>query len=264
MVHNAHSSRDNYFAGYNNLKPLEEALVAGYRGLMLDSCICDGSIGEKIQNILKGDGDLGENYLGFCHTSCDAGVRSPSKVLGNIKTFLDVNRNEVLILEFEVRDNSLAELFAAIDDSGLDNYIYHTTSTDIEWPTMQSLIDANTRLLIFAHGDAIDASCSNINCPEGIFYTFDHFQQTNWNDDTCDVKGNARDGLGYFLMNHWQNNDDTDLPSQSNAEEFNTYNALVERVKKCGDRIPNIIAVDFWNIGDALEFVAEVNEKNAG
>jgi len=261
MVHNAQSSRANLFAAYNNLKPLEEALIAGYRGLMLDSCICDGSIGEKITNYFNGEGNTGENYLGFCHTSCDAGVRSPVKVLENIKTFLDVNTNEVLILEFEIIDNSLPELFAAIDDSGLDEYIYHSTSTDVEWPTMQSLIDANTRLLLFAHGDGIDSSCTEIDCPEGIYYTFDHFQQTNWNDDTCDVKGNEREGIGFFLMNHWKNND-ADLPSQSNAEEFNTYNALMDRVKKCGDRIPNIIAVDFWDVGDVLPFVAEVNEKN--
>ena len=57
MVHNAMSSKDNLFAGYNNLKAMEGALVAGYRGLMLDSCICDGSIGETVQGILKGDGD---------------------------------------------------------------------------------------------------------------------------------------------------------------------------------------------------------------
>ena len=37
MVHNAHSSKDDLFAGYNNNKNLESALVAGYRGLMLDS-----------------------------------------------------------------------------------------------------------------------------------------------------------------------------------------------------------------------------------
>ena len=37
----------------------------------------------------------GDNYLGFCHTSCDAGNRDPAMVLDNIKTFLDINRNEV-------------------------------------------------------------------------------------------------------------------------------------------------------------------------
>ena len=57
MVHNAMSSSKNLFAGYNNLEPLEQALVNGYRGLMLDSCICDGSLGETVQGFLKGEED---------------------------------------------------------------------------------------------------------------------------------------------------------------------------------------------------------------
>jgi hypothetical protein len=57
MVHNAMSSRDDLFAAYNNIQTLEKALVAGYRGLMLDSCICDGSIGEDVANAIKGVGD---------------------------------------------------------------------------------------------------------------------------------------------------------------------------------------------------------------
>ncbi|KAL7536716.1 hypothetical protein ACHAXR_007357 [Thalassiosira sp. AJA248-18] len=259
MVHNAHSSYEDYFAGYNNQKSLEKALVEGYRGLMLDSCICDGSLGETIQNWVKGE-DLGDNYLGFCHTSCDAGVRDPSEVLRNIKTFLDINRNEILILEFEINDNSLVDLYRALDQSGLDEYVYRSSSTT-EWPTMQALIDVDARLLLFAHGDGME-SCSIMDCPEGIFYTFDHFQQTDYNDgDTsCDVTGTKRDGMGFFLMNNWKNND-VDLPSRSNAEEFNKYNALVERFQRCEDRIPNILAVDFWDVGDVLEFAYDVNRN---
>ena len=86
MVHNAMSSRDHNFLGYNNIDSLKKALVSGYRGLMLDSCICDGSIGEDAQSFIAGETmmDKGTNYLGFCHTSCDAGVRDPSEVLKNI------------------------------------------------------------------------------------------------------------------------------------------------------------------------------------
>lgn len=261
MVHNAHSSRDDFFAGYNNNRPLEEALVAGYRGLMLDSCICDGSIGEAIQNYLKGTSN-GDNYLGFCHTSCDAGNRDPATVLDNIKTFLDINRNEVLILEFEIRDNSLADLYQAIDWSGLDSYVYHSPSIPNDWPTMRQLIDANTRVLLFAHGDGME-SCTSMNCPEGIFYTYDHFEQTNWNDDTCDIAGTKYEGREFFLMNHWKNND-YDLPSKSNAEGFNTYNSLMDRFGTCEDKIPNLIAVDFWDVGDVLNFSKEVNKRKAG
>ena len=58
MVHNAHSSKADYFLAYNNNKNMEEALVAGYRGLMLDSCICDGSIGEQVHQIFKGEDNV--------------------------------------------------------------------------------------------------------------------------------------------------------------------------------------------------------------
>ena len=167
-----------------------------------------------------------------------------------------------MILEFEVNDDSLAELHAAIDDSGLDEYVFRSTShTDVDWPTMQNLINSNQRLLLFAHGDGIDSTCDGTTCPEGIFYTYDHFKQTDWNDDTCRIKGTDRENAAFFLMNHWLNND-ADLPSQTNAEAFNTYDALMERFKKCEDRIPNVVAVDFWGVGDVLPFVKEVNLRN--
>ena len=35
---------------------MEWALVTGYRGLILNSCVCDGSIGEQIQSFWKGEG----------------------------------------------------------------------------------------------------------------------------------------------------------------------------------------------------------------
>ena len=69
MVHNAHSSKADLFLAHNNNKGLEEALVAGFRGLMLDSCICDGSIGETIQNLWKGE-DLVSLWNGGCMPSC--------------------------------------------------------------------------------------------------------------------------------------------------------------------------------------------------
>jgi hypothetical protein len=55
--HNAMSSRDDLFTAYNNVHPLEGALVAGYRRLMLDSCVCDGSMGKDVANVIKGDWD---------------------------------------------------------------------------------------------------------------------------------------------------------------------------------------------------------------
>jgi hypothetical protein len=99
---------------------------------------------------------------------------------------------QVLIIEFEIIDNSLEMLHATIDVSGLNQYVYRRSadaaaSGEYEWPTLESLIVDNTRLVIFTHGDGMDSSCASVVCPEGMFYTFDHFQETNWNDDTCET-----------------------------------------------------------------------------
>jgi hypothetical protein len=93
MVHNAMSSRDDLFAGYNHLEPLEEAMVAGYRGLMLDSCNCAGSVEEEVKNYFNGDeGDAvrkngGESYQRFIS-------RRESGRRVNFFTFLSLDSNK--------------------------------------------------------------------------------------------------------------------------------------------------------------------------
>ncbi len=71
-----------------------------------------------------------------------------------------------------------------------------------EWPLMELLIVHNTRFVIFVHGDGMDSSCASEVCPEGNFYTFDHFQQTNWNNETCNLQSEVFDpDINFFLMN---------------------------------------------------------------
>jgi hypothetical protein len=158
---------------------------------------------------------------------------------------------QVLIIEFEIIGNSLEMLHAAIDVSGLNQYIYRrsadaTASGEYEWPTLESLILDNMRLVIFVHGNGMDSSCASVVCPEGMFYTLNHFQETNWNNDTCDSQSEVFDpDVDFFLMNHWMNEPEMDLPWEGNAEEFNRYNLLLDRFRLCMARAPNIIAVDF-------------------
>ena len=88
------SSYGDYFLSANNNLPMEDALVAGYRGLMLDSCKCESSTVNDIKASLGLQDNTG---LRFCHKTCDAGARKPDKLLGNLKTFLEVNPNEVRV-----------------------------------------------------------------------------------------------------------------------------------------------------------------------
>ncbi len=42
-----------------------------------------------------------------------------------------------------------------------------------------------------------------------FFYTFDHFQQTNWNDETCNSQSEVYDpNIDFFLMNQDNGGDD--------------------------------------------------------
>lgn len=168
---------------------------------------------------------------------------------------------QVLILEFEVNDDSLADLLDALQASGLRDYVYRPANVQDAWPTLRSLIDSDRRLILMAHGDGVESCPDGPDCPL-VLYTYDYLKQTNWNDDTCDVQGGEKD-RPFFLMNHWRNDEGTDLPSETNAESFNTYNELVERFRKCKGRPPNVIAVDFWDVGDVLRFVDDLNANLA-
>lgn len=67
----------------------------------------------------------------------------------------------------------------------------------------------------------------------------------------------------FMLLNHFANNR-IGLPSRGIAEEVNTAEALRARIDACsyivGQR-PNILAVDFWSIGDTVQVVNEYNAK---
>ncbi|KAL7538862.1 hypothetical protein ACHAXR_009467 [Thalassiosira sp. AJA248-18] len=264
MVHNAHSSYDNNFVGASNSKPLEEALVAGYRALQLSTCLCEGFLSQLLleQDVEWG---LGDSNLGFCHTACGAGVRDPKDVLTNLKTFIESNPNEVLILQFEMNEGSSTDLRTALQYSGLLEYVYHPQDEYyIEtWPTLQQLIDDNTRILLFGHGDGMK-SCPAYDCDDGMLYTNDHFSQTYTDGsdiEYCDATISGDVFVGYFLMNHYETNK-MKMPSPSKARTLNSYESLEARFEMCqGRRQPNLLAVEFWDEGGVLDFV---KNENAG
>jgi hypothetical protein len=82
---------------------------------------------------------------------------------------------QVLIIKFEIIDDSLEELHAAINESGCDQYMYRritdagTAGGYSEWPTMELLIIHDTRFIIFVHGGSMDSSCTSVVGPEVFF-----------------------------------------------------------------------------------------------
>jgi hypothetical protein len=89
----------------------------------------------------------------MCHTSClelDAG--SLTSYLSPIKTWLDVHPNEVLTLVLTNGDAIPVSQFGSVFASlGLDKYAYAPGANLAldQWPTLQSMIDAGKRLVVF-------------------------------------------------------------------------------------------------------------------
>ncbi len=63
-----------------------------------------------------------------------------------------------------------------------------------------------------------------------------------------------------FQINHWI--ESTPAPKPSNAAIVNSYDFLLDRARKCMKQrkhLPNIIAVDFYKVGDLLGVVRTLN-----
>jgi Phosphatidylinositol-specific phospholipase C, X domain len=146
-VHNAMSSLEDGFIAYNNLKSLEKALKAGYRGLFLDSCDCNS------------DG------INFCHSFCFAGKRKSLTVFNSIVKFMKENPNEVLVIELQINDDSLSELWE-IAPSAFKNYLYSHPGQNAQWPTMNTMINSGKRIIVFQHNGP---NCDKPGaCPNGV------------------------------------------------------------------------------------------------
>jgi hypothetical protein len=85
MVHNAMSAVENGFliAANHIDDPIVEALDAGYRGLSLDICNCDGNL-----QLCHGDDIVG----------CGVGRVDPLQAFTEINNWIDANPNNVIII----------------------------------------------------------------------------------------------------------------------------------------------------------------------
>ena len=102
---------------------------------------------------LQGQTHIKNGALEMCHTTCieeDAGTLI--SYLTTITTWMVANPDEVVTLLLTNGDSADVSLFgAAMVSSGLSAYAYTPPSqlTMADWPTLQELIDNDTRLIMF-------------------------------------------------------------------------------------------------------------------
>jgi len=232
-THNSMSNRDEGWIGPNQNVSIVDQLESGVRGLLLDTHY---------------EGD----ELMLCHSWCLLGSKPLIEALEEIRDFLTANPNEVIAIIFQ-DGISPEDTERAFDEAGLLPLVYTPTDT---WPTMGEMIDADTRLIATAEASGPP--------PAWYGHAWDVFWDTGYSWDSvdsfnCDANRGSTDN-GLFLLNHWLSNP---LPHSAQAPVTNSGKVLRARVQACLDehgRLPTMLAVDFHDVGDLMEVVAELNE----
>ena len=242
-THNAFNSDQDGLSFPNQTYNIESQLNDGVRGLMID-VYYDPIFGTPT------------TY----HSVFILGAIPLSDIFNDIKKFLDNNPNEVvtIILECYVTADDIED---EINQSGLSSYLYTHNTT---WPTLQSMIDNDNRLVIFTDVDDADGSQS------WYHYVWDYAVETHYsvntiNDFTCDFnRGGALNDL--FIFNHFVTEATLGYGLYNESNNVNANPFFITRALDCqnqANKLPNFVTVDYYELGDGLAVVDQINGLTA-
>jgi hypothetical protein len=239
-THNAFNSVEDAFSYPNQNFNITSQLNDGVRALMIDVYDVSGT-----PTVYHGSSFLGSAPL--------------LDFLTDIKTFLDNNSNEVVTIILECYTTA-DKIEGDINLAGLTNYLY-THLLGNNWPTLQTMINDGKRLVIFS--DQNDA-----NATQGWYhYVWDHAVETHFtayslSDFSCDFnRGNSTNDL--FIFNHFITDSSIGVGIESEAIIANSNPFFIDRVLQCyqeKNKFPNFITIDFYDKGDGLDVVSQLNQ----
>jgi len=207
----------------------------------------------RIRNRFLGH-ETGPSALYFCHGFCELGAYPVVPALQGIRDFMVTNPGEVVIIVVEdyVTPQDLAVGF---QEAGLLDLIYTGPSTK-PFPTLREMIDLDQRLVLF-----IESGRPGV---PWLRPAWESMQETPYTfhqpkDFSCRPnRGPA--SAPFFQINNWI--ETTPAPRPSNAQIVNGYAALLARARECRQErghLPNILAVDFYDVGDLFRVVRTLN-----
>lgn len=175
--------------------------------------------------------------------------------LGEIKDWLDANPNEVIILFFEDYV-SPEDMDAACNRSRLIDEVY-THAPGTPFPTLREMIQNDERVVVLSE------NVGNKPKPDWYHDGFSLIQETPYTfkapgEFSCQPN-RGQPGNPLFQINHWI---EKIPPSPGDATIVNDYDFLLARARQCQqerEHLPNIIAVDFYELGDLIQVVNTLN-----
>jgi hypothetical protein len=207
----------------------------------------------------------------LCHSTCllyNGGTLQD--YLTKVKTWMDSNTEEVVTLLIVNIDNFVPSKFAEVfQAAGLDKLSYAPSSSSLSassWPTLGSLIDANTRLVTF-----LDNSADTSSVPY-LIDEFTNIWETAFDvtDQTFDCNVNRTKGdtsTQMYLINHFLDKlvfntpaPDIDRANVTNsASGTGSLGAQVETCVASTGRPPNFLLLDYYEFAGTAPFEVAAN-----
>ena len=199
----------------------------------------------------------GERDIYMCHGFCELGALKLVPALRQVRDFLVANPGEVLILVLQDESVTPPDIERCFQESGLIDFVYRGSARP-PWPTLREMVETDQRVLVMAENDTTGVAWYHP--------AFALMQETpyTFHDPSEFSNRPNRGGTGgsLLLLNHWI--ESTPMPKPSNASIVNARTALLARIRACRrerGRYPNLVAVDFYGVGDLIPVVRELNAQ---
>ena len=211
---------------------------------------------ERIRNRLTGK-VTGKRDVYMCHGFCELGAMKFVPALRDMKDFLVANPGEVIVIIIQDESVSAEDIQRCFEESGLEELVYRGPKGP-PWPTLREMAETDQRVVVMTE-----------NLRSGI--DWDHWMQDvvqetpyTFHDSTQFSNAPNRGGTSgsLYLMNHWI--ESTPMPKPSNAAVVNAHDFLLKRIRafrKQRGHYPNLVAVDFYRVGDLVEVCRELNDQ---
>mmetsp|Transcript_87091 Transcript_87091/g.172898 ORF Transcript_87091/g.172898 Transcript_87091/m.172898 type:complete len:674 (+) Transcript_87091:84-2105(+) len=254
-THNSYNSQKSHYIYPNQIETMLTQLSDGIRGFMIDLHIEQG--GNTVFLCHGGQADFLLEHF------CPGGKQPAAEALAPMREWLERHTREIVTFILEVQGPSDAQVQQVFINAGFGKMLYDPAAAS-EWPTLGQMIADGRRVVLLGAGHARHV----------------RIQQTPWNyksreesgitvhDDrvtcgsTCTALSGlhqAVDDLDVHVLNHFISYPTArTFALQMNFEKV--LSARAERWRADHGRIPNFIAVDFYEIGNLFQVVDALND----
>jgi hypothetical protein len=192
----------------------------------------------------------------LCHGFCAFGSTLWEPVMAQVKDWMAAHPRDVVTFFIQDEGVTPAQTNHVFQQAGLLPYLY-TQPAGQPWPTLGQMIDSGRRLVVLMENQ--DGGTAYPWQMPGFTWTQDTpYDYTSADQFSCArLRGSATSPL--LLVNHWLSNGNHRV---TDAAAVNSYNVLWPRLSECEQQrgqIPNFVAVDFYNQGDLLAAVDQLN-----